>query len=165
MCLCLCCPCITIVQTSTPISPRICLWGGGCFLCQRVEKAGILEDGKLLEKMGPGSRLALERWHLAGAGLSPPSIRDSYCAGAFKLGGLGLESYVPSRSSQKEEAVCGLCPWSVSSLPPTPHPPHPYCLPIVSLAKYRVTSGTLPPSLSLVQYGNGFLYPSLVGCR
>lgn len=42
-------------------------------------------------------------------------------------------------------------------------PPAPPRLPLISLAEYRVTLGTLPPSLSPVQYGNGFLYPGIVG--
>lgn len=37
----------------------------------------LLEDEKLLEGMGPGSRLALGRWHLAEAGLPPLSFCDS----------------------------------------------------------------------------------------
>lgn len=37
----------------------------------------LLEDEKLLEGMGSGSRLALGRWHLDEADLLPLSICDS----------------------------------------------------------------------------------------
>lgn len=47
----------------------------------------------------------------------------------------------------------GLCPWSVSPLLPR--------LPVVSLAKYHVTSGTLPPSLSLCSMEMGSFTPGL----